>query len=343
MNDRFLRACRREPVDRTPLWIMRQAGRYLPEYRDLRSRHDFLEVCRTPDLAAEVTLQPVRRFPLDAAILFSDILLPLDAFSIPMTFSPGPKIAAPVRARAEVEALRARPAREAVPFVADSIRLVRRELDGRVPLIGFCGAPFTLAAYLVQGEGKEGFGALKNLMFREPATAELLLGKLAAAMSDYLRLQIDAGVQAVQIFDSWAGILGPEDYARFALPYVKQLVASVRDAGVPIIYFVNGAPHLIEAAASAGSDVLGVCWRTPLDQAARRVGPSVALQGNLDPHTLFADQAFIRARATRILDSMAGRPGHIMNLGHGILPDTPIAAVETLIEAVHAHSVRNAA
>ncbi len=343
MNDRFLRACRREPVDRTPLWIMRQAGRYLPEYRDLRSRHDFLEVCRTPDLAAEVTLQPVRRFPLDAAILFSDILLPLDAFSIPMTFSPGPKIAKPIRSRAEVGSLMAKPAREAVPFVADSIRIVRRELNGRVPLIGFCGAPFTLAAYLVQGEGKEGFGALKQLMFREPATAELLLEKLAVAMADYLRLQIDAGVQAVQIFDSWAGILGTEDYARFALPYVKWLVSSVRDAGVPIIYFVNGAPHLIEAAASAGQDVLGVCWRTPLDQVAKRVGPSIALQGNLDPHVLFADPAFIQSRVTRILDSVAGRPGHIMNLGHGILPETPIASVEALIEAVHTHSIRNAA
>jgi len=343
MNDRFLRACRREPVDRTPLWIMRQAGRFLPEYRELRSRHDFLEVCRTPELATEVTLQPVRRFPLDAAILFSDILLPLDAFSIPMTFAPSPKIAKPVRTRGEVESLLAKPAAEAVPFVAEAVRLVRRELSGRVPLIGFCGAPFTLAAYLVQGEGKEGFGALKHLMFREPATVELLLEKLAAAMGDYLRLQIDAGVQAVQIFDSWAGILGTDDYERFALPYVKRLVASVRDTKVPIIYFVNGAPHLIEAAASTGPDVLGVCWRTPLDQVAKRVSPSIALQGNLDPHVLFAEPAFIRARAHRILDSVAGRPGHIMNLGHGILPDTPIASVEALIDAVHTHSVRSAA
>ena len=343
MNDRFLRACRREPVDRTPLWIMRQAGRYLPEYRELRARHDFLEVCRTPDLAAEVTLQPVRRFPLDAAILFSDILLPLDIFSIPMTFSPGPKIAQPMRTRGEIEALTARPAAEAVPFVADAVRIVRRELNGRVPLIGFCGAPFTLAAYLVQGEGKEGFGALKQLMFREPTTAELLLEKLATAMAEYLHLQIDAGVQAVQIFDSWAGILGVEDYKRFALPYVKRIVASVRGADVPIIYFVNGAPHLLEAAASAGQDVLGICWRTPLDQAADRVGPSIALQGNLDPHVLFAEPACIRERATHILDSMAGRPGHIMNLGHGILPETPIASVEALIAAVHSHSARAAA
>ena len=342
MNDRFLRACRRQPVDRTPLWIMRQAGRYLPEYRELRKRVDFLDLCRTPDLAAEVTLQPLRRFPLDAAILFSDILLPLDAFGVPMTFSPGPKISEPVRTRVQVEALVARPAGEALPFVADAIRIVRRELGDRAPLIGFCGAPFTLAAYLVQGEGKEGFGAVKEMMFREPATFELLLEKLALAMADYLRLQIQAGVQAVQIFDSWAGILGVADYARFALPFVKRIIDSIRDLNVPIIYFVNGAPHLIEAAGSAGSDVLGVCWRVPLDQVAARVGPSVALQGNLDPHTLFADLAVIRERVIGILDSVSGRPGHVMNLGHGILPGTPIHAVESLIETVHAYPVGTA-
>lgn len=335
MNDRFLRACRREPVDRTPLWIMRQAGRYLPEYRELRSRVEFLDLCRTPDLAAEVTLQPLRRFPLDAAILFSDILLPLDAFGIRMTFSPGPKIAEPIRSRSQVDALHAQPAAQVVPFVADAVRLLRRELAGKVPLIGFCGAPFTLAAYLVQGEGKEGFGAVKRMLFAEPATLEALLEKLAAAMVDYLRLQVHAGVQAVQIFDSWAGILGDADYRRFALRYVIQIVEGIRDLGVPIIYFVNGAPHLLEAAAASGADVLGVCWRTPLDEVARRVGPEMALQGNLDPHVLFADPATIRARAADVLRHMSGRPGHIMNLGHGILPETPIASVEALIDAVH--------
>ena len=335
MNDRFLRACRREPVDRTPLWIMRQAGRYLPEYRELRSRVDFLDLCRTPDLAAEVTLQPLRRFPLDAAILFSDILLPLDAFGIRMTFSPGPKIAEPIRSRSQVDALHAQPAAQVVPFVADAVRLLRRELAGKVPLIGFCGAPFTLAAYLVQGEGKEGFGAVKRMLFAEPATLEALLEKLAVAMVDYLRLQVHAGVQAVQIFDSWAGILGDADYRRFALPYVSQIVDGVKDLGVPIIYFVNGAPHLIEAAAASGANVLGVCWRTPLDEVARRVGPEMALQGNLDPHVLFAEPATIRARAAEVLRRMGGRPGHIMNLGHGILPETPIASVEALIDAVH--------
>lgn len=335
MNDRFLRACRREPVDRTPLWIMRQAGRYLPEYRDVRRRHDFLTVCRTPELAAEVTLQPLRRFPLDAAILFSDIMTPLDAFDIAMTFEPGPRIAEPIRSRAQVDRLQAKPAAEAVPFVAETIRLLRRELDGRTPLIGFCGAPFTIAAYLVQGEGKEGFGAIKRLMFREPATLAALLEKLTVAMADYLRLQIDAGAQAIQIFDSWAGILDDADYRRLALPSVRHLVNAVQERGVPCIYFLNGAPHLVDSAVSAGPDVLGVCWRQPLDRVAAAVGEGIALQGNLDPHALFAAPAVIGERVTDILRRVAGRDGHIMNLGHGILPETPIASVDALVEAVH--------
>jgi uroporphyrinogen decarboxylase len=336
VNDRFLRACRRQEVDRTPLWIMRQAGRYLPEYRELRSRVGFLTLCRTPELAAEATLQPLRRFPLDAAILFSDIMIPLDAFDIPMTFEPGPKIADPIRSRAQVDRLQARPAAEAVPFVADTVRLLRRELDGRTPLIGFCGAPFTIAAYLVQGEGKEGFGAIKQLMYREPATLQALIEKLCEAMADYLRLQIDAGVQAVQIFDSWCGILDDPGYQRFALPGVRYLIDAVRQRGVPSIYFVNGAPHLLSSAVSVRPDVLGVCWRQPLDAVAAITGPDIALQGNLDPHVLFADPAVVRDSATDVLRRVEGRPGHIMNLGHGILPDTPISSVEALIEAVHA-------
>lgn len=341
MNDRFLRACRRQPVDRTPVWIMRQAGRYLPEYRELRSKADFLTVCRTPELAVEATLQPLRRFPLDAAILFSDILVPVEALGVQMTFSPGPKLAEPIRTKAQIDALTLRPAAEVVPYVADAVRLLRRELDGRTPLIGFCGAPFTLAAYLVEGHGKEGFSAVKKMLYREPQTLEALLAKLAAAMTDYLTLQIQSGAQAVQIFDSWAGILGADEYRRFALPYVRAIVDGIRPLGAPIIYFVNASPHLIELAASAGADVLGICWRTPLDEAAARVGPHVALQGNLDPHVLFADPAVIRHETTALLDRVAGRPGHIMNLGHGILPDTPIASVEALISAVHDHATHS--
>jgi len=339
MPDRFLRACRREPVDRTPLWIMRQAGRYLPEYRELRSCADFLTVCRTPELAAEVSLQPLRRFPLDAAIVFSDILVPLEALGVRMTFTPGPTLAEPIRTRAQVSGLTLRPAEEVVRYVGEAVRLLRRELDGKTPVLGFCGAPFTLAAYLVEGRGKEGFSAVNVLRYREPGTLEVLLEKLAVAMTDYLALQIRSGAQAVQIFDSWAGILSPEEYRCFALPYVRAIVNGVRPLGVPVIYFVNAAPHLLELAATSGADVLGICWRTPLDEAARRVGPSVALQGNLNPHALFADPVAVHAAATAILDRVAGRAGHIMNLGHGILPDTPIAGVEALVAAVHEYQV----
>jgi len=338
MTDRFLRACRRQPVDRTPLWIMRQAGRYLPEYRELRQRVDFLTLCRTPELAVEATLQPLRRFPLDAAILFSDILVPLEALGVQMTFSPGPTLAEPIRTRSQIDALTLRPAEESVPYVAEAVRLLRRELDGKTPLIGFCGAPFTLAAYLTEGRGKEGFSAVKAMLYREPETLERLLAKLAAAMTDYLALQIQAGAQAVQIFDSWAGILGVDEYRRFSLPFVRSIVDGIRPFGAPVIYFVNAAPHLVTAAATAGADVLGICWRTPLDVAADLVGPQVGLQGNLDPHVLFADPAVVREQATAVLDRVTGRPGHVMNLGHGILPDTPIAGVEALIAAVHDHS-----
>jgi len=338
MNDRFLRACRREAVDRTPVWIMRQAGRYLPEYRALRQRVDFLTLCRTPELAAEATLQPLRRFPLDAAILFSDILVPLEALGVRMTFSPGPKIVEPLRTAGQIDALTPRPAAEVVPYVADAVRLLRRELDGRTPLIGFCGAPFTLAAYLTEGHGSDSYPVLKTMMYREPATLERLLAKLADVMADYLTMQITAGAQAVQIFDSWAGIVGIDEYRRFALPYVTSIVRRIQPLGVPVIYFVNAAPHLIGSAATAGADVLGICWRTTLDTAAAIVGPDVALQGNLDPHVLFADPATVREQTHRILDRVDGRAGHIMNLGHGILPETPIASVESLIAAVHEHA-----
>jgi uroporphyrinogen decarboxylase len=336
MTDRFLRACRREAVDRTPLWIMRQAGRYLPEYRALRRQVDFLTLCKTPDLAVEASLQPLRRFALDASIVFSDILLPLEALGVRMTFAPGPKLAEPLRSRAQVAALALRPAAETVPYVAEAVRLLRRELDGRTPVLGFCGAPFTLAAYLVQGKGKEGFGAVKAMLYREPATIEHLLERLAAAMTDYLRLQIAAGAQAVQIFDSWAGLLAPDVYERFALRWVRTIVEGVGDLGAPVIYFLNGGPHLVDQAGAAGADVLGLCWRTPLGDAARRVGPRIALQGNLDPHVLFAAPDEVRRQTERVLGQVAGRRGHIMNLGHGILPDTPIAGVEALVEAVQA-------
>jgi uroporphyrinogen decarboxylase len=319
---------------------MRQAGRYLPEYRELRRRADFLTLCKTPELAAEATLQPIRRFGFDAAIVFSDILVPVEAMGCPLTFDPGPRLATPIRTRAQVDTLLAAPMERAVPYVGQAISILRRELDGKTPVIGFCGAPFTLAAYMVEGEGRQGFGEVKRMMFREPETLTRLLDKLADAMADYLSLQVRAGAQALQIFDSWAGILSREDYRAFALPAVQRLVRGVQRADAPLIYFAPAAGHALVDAIETGADVLGVCWRTPLDEARRLCGGGVALQGNLDPHALFAPPAVVRARADAVLDAAGDAPGHIMNLGHGILPDTPIASVEALVETVAAR-VRN--
>lgn len=342
MNDRFLRACRRQPVDRPPLWIMRQAGRYLPEYRELRSRVDFLTLCRTPELAVEASLQPLRRFPLDAAIVFSDILLPLEALGCRLTFDPGPRIARPIRTHADVDRLATRSLVEVTPYVGETIALLRRELDGRAPVIGFCGGPFTLAAYLTEGEGRDGFVQVRALLHREPATLVALLDRLADLGADSLNLQIAAGAQAVQVFDSWAGMLSAADYRAFALPAVKRLMASLRREGVPVIYFAPAAGHLLEEMATTGADVLGVCWRTRLVEARRRSGGALALQGNLDPAALLGPSDSVRARARAVLDDAGDAPGHVMNLGHGILPGTPIASVEALVEAVAARAVRSA-
>lgn len=338
MNDRFLRACRSQPVDRPPVWLMRQAGRYLPEYRALRQRVDFLTLCKTPELAVEASLQPLRRFPLDAAIVFSDIMIPLEAMGCRLTFDPGPRIAEPIRTRAEIEALRPRPMAEAVPFVADAVGMLARELSHSVPVIGFSGAPFTLAAYLIEGRGSHGFGTAKAFRYREPDAFRLLLDRLADAMADYLALQIRAGAGAIQLFDSWAGLLSPEDFRAFALPAVQRLLAGLGSRTVPVIYFAVAGGHFLEDAAATGADVLGVCWRTPLDQARRRTGGRVALQGNLDPHVLFGSPATVREE-TRAVLAAGGGDGHIMNLGHGILPETPLESVDAMLETVLETSV----
>ena len=333
MNDRFLRACRREPVDRPPVWLMRQAGRYLPEYRALRERVEFATLCKTPELAVEASLQPLRRFPLDAAIVFSDIMIPLEAMGCRLSFDPGPRLAEPIRTRAQVEALRPGPMAEAVPFVGEAVAMLARELSGKVPVIGFSGAPFTLAAYLIEGRGSDAFGAARTMLYREPDTFRLLLGRLADAMADYLALQIDAGAAAVQLFDSWAGLLSPGDFRAFALPAVQRLLARLGPREVPVIYFAVASGHFLEDAALTGADVLGVCWRTPLDEARQRTGRRVALQGNLDPHVLLAPPDLVRER-TRAVLAAGGGDGHIMNLGHGILPETPLAAVAAMVETV---------
>ena len=342
MNDRFLKACRRQPVDRPPLWIMRQAGRYLPEYRELRARADFLTVCRTPELAVEASLQPLRRFALDAAIVFSDILIPLEALGCELSFDPGPRIARPLRSAADIESLRARPIAEVTPFVGEAVKLLRRELAGRVPVIGFCGGPFTLAAYLAEGQGKEGFAEVRALLHHEPAALARLLDRLAAQMAEYLNLQIAAGAQAVQIFDSWAGLLSPAEYRAVALPAVRRLVQGLDREGVPVIYFAPAAGHLLELAAGSGADVIGLCWRTSISAARARTGNRVALQGNLDPAVLLGPPEVVRDRARAVLEDAGNRPGHIMNLGHGILPETPIASVEALVETVAAAGARPA-
>jgi uroporphyrinogen decarboxylase len=412
-NDLFIRACFRRPVERTPVWIMRQAGRYLPEYRALRAKVDFLTSCRTPGIACEITLQPIRRLGVDAAILFSDILLPLPGMGMPIEFDPGPKIEDPVRSRAAVEALRTPDAREATPYVLDAVRLIRRELAGTVPLIGFAGAPFTMATYLVEGGGSKSFGAIKSLLFCDPGTAHVLLSKCADTIASYLCEQVRAGAQAAMLFDTWAGILSPADYRAFALPYARRVFDAVGRAaadsagagasagrggagatpgaggsspfpGVPRIYYAGEAAGYIEAVAEIGAEVAGLDWRMGLAAARRRLGAGMAVQGNLDPCALFGPRELIERRAREVLleakgiDTLpqagaggapeaadavgaarvpgadggeprgsrgpssatdAGSPigaatGHVFNLGHGILPETPPDHALFLVETV---------
>jgi len=338
--DLFLRACRRQPVARTPVWMMRQAGRYLPEYRAAREKAgDFVTLCKTPDLAAEVTIQPVDRLGVDAAILFSDILVPAEPMGIGMTFDPGPRLTPPVRAAADVDRLRVYEPETELPYVFEAIRLIRRALEGRVPLIGFAAAPFTLAAYLVEGGGSQGFEHWRRLFHGDPDLAHRLLDKVTQVTERYLEAQVRAGAQAIQIFDSWAGLAGRADWRAFSLPYVQRLVARLRPTGVPLIYFGLNAAHLYEDIKETGVDVVGVDWRTELHEASRRLGPGFAVQGNLDPTVLLTTPERVAAKAREVLASAASAPGHIFNLGHGILPGTPVENAQALIDAVRAASV----
>ena len=340
MTDRFLRACRRERVDRTPVWFMRQAGRYLPEYRAIRAQHSLLEICAQPDLAAEVTLQPVRALGVDAAILFADILLPLVPMGIDLEFAAGegPVIHNPVRTAADVEALRPVDPLGALGSVLEAVRLVRRELDGKTPLIGFAGAPFTLASYLIEGGGSRHYIKTKRLMYGHPSVWHGLMGKLARVVADYLLAQIAAGAQAVQLFDSWLGALGAEDYAEYVLPYSQVILREVRATGVPAIHFGTGTATLLPLMKTAGGDVIGLDWRAPLDWGWAQVGADTAVQGNLDPAALFAPRPVLERRVRAILEQAAGRPGHIFNLGHGILPETPVDNVKAVVHMVREFS-----
>ncbi len=331
----FLRAIRGDQVETTPIWIMRQAGRYLPEYRRVREKVDFLTLCRTPELATEVTLQPIRRFGLDAAILFSDILTPLEPMGLEVAFSPGPVIARPVGSAEDIRALkRIDPTRD-LDFVLDTIRRVRRELPPTVALIGFAGAPFTMAAYMVEGQGSKNFSRLKTLMYQEPVLFHSLMEKLTLVVSDYLKAQIEAGAQAVQLFDTWAGLLSPRDYAENVLPHVRRVVESVSTDGVPVILYGNGTGGILELMDETGADVLGIDWRVTLGDARRRLGRHRPLQGNLDPALLLAPVPIIQARAGEILEEAGPETPHVFNLGHGITPDVPVEAVAELVRFVH--------
>ncbi len=332
----FLAACRREPVAHRPVWIMRQAGRYLPEYRALRARVDFETLTRSPELAAEVTLQPLRRFELDAAILFSDIMTPLQGMGVGLTFEPAPVVREPIRTRAQIEALPPlEPARD-VPFVLETIRLVRASVPRATPLIGFAGAPFTLLCYLVCGRPSKEFAAARSFLYAQPLDAAELLTRLADAMAAYLAAQAAAGAQALMLFESWAGLLGVPEYTRLALPAVRRTLAALRPLGVPLIYYLNQGSALMGAIADLDVDVVGVDWRSPLSEVRRVLGPAKAVQGNLDPAALFASPEDLQRSAAAVIASAGPAPGHIFNLGHGIWPDTNPDAVARLVDFVHA-------
>lgn len=342
LEPRLLRACRREPVDCTPVWLMRQAGRYMSEYRSLREKHSLMEMFRTPELAVEVTLQPLKAFSLDAAIIFADILLPLQGMGIDLDFieGEGPVLRNPIREPAHVEALRPADPHEHLGYVLESLRIVRAEIDGKVPLIGFAGAPFTLAGYMIEGRGSANFLRTKRLMHWEPRAWDRLMSKLVDTLSAYLLAQFRAGAQVIQLFDSWVGCLSPEDYRRFVLPYSQRILSPLKQAGIPSIHFGTGTGGLLPLMREAGGDVVGVDWRIPLDEAWRQLGPSVAVQGNLDPAALMAPLSLLKERIGDVLGRAGGRPGHVFNLGHGVLPQTPVDSVKALVDFVHESSQR---
>jgi uroporphyrinogen decarboxylase len=341
-NDRLLRALLRQPVDVTPIWLMRQAGRYLPEYRAARARAgSFMALCQTPDRACEVTLQPLARFPLDAAILFSDILTVPDAMGLGLSFSEGegPQFARPLRSAADIARLAVPDPEVELRYVLDAVRLIRRELAGRVPLIGFAGSPWTLATYMVEGGSSKDYARIKELLYDQPSLLHHLLNVVAQAVMIYLNGQIAAGVQAVMVFDTWGGILAPRAYREFSLAYLAQIVAGLtREAEqrrVPIILFTKGGGAWLEDLAATGCDAVGVDWTVDLGEARRRVGAQVALQGNLDPAALYAAPERIRAQAAQVLADFGPGPGHIFNLGHGVQPGVDPNRVGALVAAVH--------
>lgn len=344
-NDRLLKALCRQPVDRTPVWIMRQAGRYLPEYRAVREKAgDFLTLCQTPELACEVTLQPLRRFPLDAAIIFSDILTIPDAMGLGLSVEEGkgPVFERPVRDKAAIDGLQVPDPASQLGYVMEAVRLVRRELDGSVPLIGFSGSPWTLATYMVEGQSSREFSRIKTLVYDEPRVAHRLLQTLSEAVAAYLNAQIAAGAQAVMLFDTWGGVLTPRHFNDFSLRYMKQAIGALNrrseDRAVPVILFTKGGGGWLEDIAASGCDTVGLDWTIDIGEARSRVGHQVALQGNLDPNVLYASPARIRDEVASILDAFGGGAGHVFNLGHGIHPAIEPDHVAVMVDAVHEYS-----
>jgi uroporphyrinogen decarboxylase len=341
-NDLFIRACRREAVERTPVWIMRQAGRYLPSYRALREKVDFLTLCKTPELAAQVTLQPIEVLGVDAAIIFSDILLFPEALGMKLQVDEsrsGPRFSNPIRSGSDIDSLTMPDPRTQLKYVMDAIEQAKRGLRGRVPLIGFCGSPWTLAAYMVEGKGTKDFRHLKQLIYDQPALAHRLLAKLADALVFFLEAQVAAGADVIQIFDTWGGILSPDNYREFSLNYIWKVVSNVHRGGAPIIVFSKGANGSLTEISKIGVDVVGLDWTVDIGEARRSIGERVALQGNLDPSALYASPEKIRQEVKMILQKYGKGSGHIFNLGHGILPDTPVDHARALVEAVKEESV----
>lgn len=336
----FMRACRREPVPYTPVWLMRQAGRYMKEYREVRARHTFLEMCKKPEVAAEVTVYAAERLKVDAAIIFADILLILEPMGIDLEFAKGegPVIHNPVRTGADVNGLREVESVDALDYVFEAIRQTRSALPSDIPLIGFSGAPFTLASYMTEGGGSRNYIHTKRMMYTDAGAWHSMMSLIARALSGYLNAQVEAGAQAVQLFDSWVGCLSPHDYREYVLPHTREVIRNIKP-DVPVIHFGTGTATLLELMKEAGGDVIGLDWRVRLDEEWRKLG-DVAVMGNLDPIGLFATEEHVRAQARKILDEAAARPGHIFNLGHGILPETPVENVLALVEEVHEYSRR---
>ncbi len=337
MNDTFLKACRGEEIEYTPVWLMRQAGRYLPEYQSVRANVDFLTLCKAPELAAKVTLQPVDILGVDAAILFSDILIPVEAMGMRLVFSDkqGPILSEPIRNKSAVERLIIPDTEEDMPFIIKTIKILRKELENKVPLIGFSGAPFTLATYMIEGGTSKNFLHTKKMMFQHSMIFNYLMEKLTVTVTSYLSAQIKAGAQAVQLFDTWAGMLAPPDYKEFVLPYVKKAISELKKEGVPIIYFINDCAGILKEVKKSGADVIGIDWRIDIGDAINSLGKKVVIQGNLDPCALFLPKEKLGERVKDILPKGEAAKGHIFNLGHGILPETPVENAIAMVEAVH--------